>query len=76
MTKKECKPKPFRDEDVQFIVEEGKHLIQDGWRPNDATQILEGIEVALDGSPKEDWERWTRMPLEIVIDDLFYLGTP
>ena len=68
--------RPFRDEDVQIIAGEVVFLMQGGYRANDKTQILEGLEVALDGSPKEDWRRWTGMTLRSVIDDLFYLGTP
>ena len=68
--------RPFRDEDVQIIAGEVVFLIQGGYRANDKNQILEGLEVALDGAPKEDWRRWTGMQLCNVIDDLFYLGTP
>ena len=63
-------------EDVQIITDEVRFLVQGGYRANDKEQILEGLEVALDGSPKEDWRRWTGMTLRSVIDDLFYLGTP
>ena len=68
--------RPFRDEDVQIIAGEVVFLMQGGYRANDKSQILEGLEVALDGSPKEDWRRWTGMQLRSVIDDLFHLGTP
>ena len=68
--------RPFRDEDVQIIAGEVVFLMQGGYRANDKDQILEGLEVALDGSPKDDWRRWTGMRLCNVIDDLFYLGTP
>ena len=68
--------RPFRDEDVQIIAGEVVFLMQGGYRANDKIQILEGLEVALDGAPKEDWRRWTGMQLRSVIDDLFYLGTP
>lgn len=68
--------KPFNEHDIQTIVSEVEFLIKSGWREEDAAQILEGMSVALEGSPKEDWERWTKLPLRTVIDDLFYLGTP
>ena len=68
--------RPFRDEDVQIIAGEVVFLMQGGYRANDKEQILEGLEVALDGAPTEDWRRWTGMKLMHVIDDLFYLGTP
>ena len=68
--------RPFRDEDVQIIAGEVVFLMQGGYRANDKEQILEGLEVALDGAPAEDWRRWTGMQLRSVIDDLFYLGTP
>ena len=70
------KGRPYRDEDIQIIAEEVAFLIEGGYRANDKTQILEGLEVALEGAPKDDWRRWTGMQLRSVIDDLFYLGTP
>lgn len=68
--------KPFNEGDIQTIVGEVKFLVKSGWREEDADQILEGITVAIEGCPREDWERWTKLPLRTVIDDLFYLGTP
>lgn len=68
--------RPYRDEDIQIIAEEVQFLVDGGYRANDRAQILEGLEVALDGSTKEEWRRWTGMTLRSVIDDLFYLGEP
>ena len=68
--------RPFRDEDVQIIAGEVVFLMQGGYRAKDKNQIFEGLEVALENAPKEDWRRWTGMQLRNVIDDLFYLGTP
>lgn len=68
--------KPFNETDIQTIVGEVEFLVKSGWRDEDANQILEGVRVALEGSPRKDWERWTKLPLHMVIDDLFYLGTP
>lgn len=76
MNKNKFKGRPFRDEDIQIITEEVTYLVQSGYRANDKTQILEGLEVALDGSDRDEWKRWTGMQLRSVIDDLFYLGTP
>jgi hypothetical protein len=70
------KGRPFKDDDIKTIVEEVTYLVQGGYRANDKTQILEGLEVALDGSDRDEWKRWTGMQLRSVIDDLFYLGTP
>lgn len=70
------KGRPYRDEDIQIIAEEVQFLVDGGYRANDRAQILEGLEVALDGSTKEEWRRWTGMTLRSVIDDLFYLGEP
>lgn len=71
----------MRDEilsNVEFkiVAQEVEHLVRGGYRKKDANQILEGLEVALDGSTKEEWSRWVGMKLRNVIDDLFYLGTP
>ena len=66
----------FRDEDIQTIVGEVEFLIKDGYRKNDGPRILEGLQVALKGSSKDEWKRWTHMKLMHVIDDLYYLGTP
>ena len=70
------KGRPYRDEDIQIIAEEVQFLVDGGYRAHDRAQILEGLEVALDGSTKEEWRRWTGMTLRSVIDDLFYLGEP
>ena len=66
----------FRDEDIDTIVSEVEFLVRDGYRKSDGAQILEGLRVALDGSTKEEWKRWTHMKLMHVIDDLYHLGTP
>ena len=76
MNNNKFKGRPFRDEDIQIITEEVVYLMENGYRAQDKTRVLEGLEVALDGSPQEDWKRWTGMRLRSVIDDLFYLGTP
>lgn len=76
MDKNKFKGRPFRDEDTQIIAEEVTFLLDGGYRAQDKVQILEGLEVALDGSTKEEWKRWTGMQLRSVIDELFYLGTP
>lgn len=68
--------RPFRDEDVRIIAEEVEFLVQGGYRAHEKDQILEGLGVALEGAPKDDWRRWTGMKLMHVIDDLFYLGAP
>ena len=66
----------FRDEDIQTIVGEVEFLIKDGYRKNDGPRILEGLQVALEGSSKDEWKRWTHMKLMHVMDDFYYLGTP
>lgn len=76
MNNTKFKGRPYRDEDIQIIAEEVHFLVDGGYRRNDKAQILEGLEVALDGSTKEEWRRWTGMTLRSVIDDLFYLGEP
>jgi len=76
MDRNKLKGRPFRDEDVQVIVEEVAYLVGNGYRERDKEQILEGLEVALDGSTKDEWRRWTGMKLRNVIEDLYYLGTP
>ena len=76
MNKNKFKGRPFRDVDIQIITEEVVYLMENGYRAKDKARVLEGLEGALDGSPPEDWKRWTAMKLRNVIDDLFYLGTP
>lgn len=76
MDKNKLKGRPFRNEDIKIIAEEVHFLVGGGYRAHDKDQILEGLEVAIEGSPKDDWRRWTGMRLRNVIDDLFYLGTP
>ena len=66
----------FRDEDIDTIVEEVEFLIKDGYRKQDGPQILEGLRIALEGSERDEWKRWTHMKLCDVINDLHYLGTP
>jgi hypothetical protein len=67
--------RPFRDEDIQIITEEVTYLMENGYRAQDKAQVLEGLEVALDGSDRDEWKRWTGMRLRNVIDELFELGT-
>jgi hypothetical protein len=76
VNKNKFKGRPFRDEDIQIITEEVVYLMENGYRAKDKAQVLEGLEVALDGSDRDEWKRWTGMRLRNVIDDLFYLGTP
>ena len=66
----------FRPEDIKTIAGEVQYLVHDGYRRNDAKQILEGLEVALRGSTMDEWKRWTHMKLRDVINDFHYLGTP
>lgn len=76
MNNNKFKGRPFRDEDIQIITEEVVYLMENGYRAKDKARVLEGLEVALDGSDRDEWKRWTGMRLRSVIDDLFYLGTP
>ena len=76
MDNNKFKGRPFTDDDVKTIVEEVSFLVEGGYRVHDSSQILEGLKVALEGSTKEEWRRWTGMQLRNVIDELFYLGTP
>ena len=76
MNNNKFKGRPFTDDDVKTIVEEVSFLMEGGYRVQDNRQILEGLKVALEGSTKEEWRRWTGMQLRNVIDELFYLGTP
>lgn len=68
--------KHFKDIDVRIITEEVTYLMNGGYRAKDKTQIMDGLNVALEGSPLEDWKRWAGMKLKFVIDELHYLGTP
>ena len=68
--------RPFRDEDIQIIIEEVTFLMAGGYRAGDKKQIDEGLRVAIKGSSSDEWKRWTAMKLCDVIDDLHYLGTP
>lgn len=76
MDKNKLKGRPFRDEDIKIIVEEVTYLIEQGYRAHDREQVLEGLEVAIEGSDRDEWRRWTGMKLRNVIEDLYYLGTP
>lgn len=68
--------KPFRDDDIRTIVEEVCFLLDGDYRAHQRTQILDGLEVALDGQDDEGWQRWSKMRLKHVMDDLFVMGTP
>lgn len=75
-SKKSATMKVFKTEDVQLVIDEVLFLMKSGWRRHQKDQVLEGLEVAIDGAPAEDWVRWMDQPLDKVIDDLHYLGTP
>lgn len=64
------------NKDMQLITGEVLYLMRVGWRSHQKDQVLEGLEVAIEGSSPEDWARWTDLSLDRVIDDLHYLGTP
>ena len=74
MNRNKFKGRPFGDYDVQTIVEEVTYLVQSGYRAQDKAQVLEGLEVALDGSDRDEWKRWTGMKLRNVIDELHIIG--
>ena len=76
MNNNKFKGRPFRDEDIQIITEEVTYLMEQGYRAKDRDRILEGLEVALEGSSKDEWRLWTGMKLRNVIDDLYLLGAP
>jgi len=75
MNGNKLKGRPFRDEDVQIIVEEVEFLMNGGYRAPEKKQVLKGLKVALKKSPKDEWKRWTGVQLRNVIDELFELGT-
>jgi len=75
VNKDKFKGRPFRDEDVQIITEEVTYLVKGGYRPNDKTAILEGLDAALDTVHADTWKRWTTMKLMHVIDELYAIGT-
>lgn len=68
------KGRPFRDEDIQIIVEEVTYLMQGGYRSNDKKQILDGLDTALDEVHVATWKRWAGMQLRNVIDELCAIG--
>ena len=68
--------KQFRDEDIQIIVEEVCFLLDGDYRARERNQILDGLEVALDGQDLDGWKRWANMRLGNVMDELFIMGTP
>ena len=68
--------KQFRDEDIQIIVEEVCFLLDGNYRASERDQILDGLEVALDGQDLDGWKRWANMRLRNVMDELFIMGTP
>ena len=68
--------RPYRDEDIQIIVEEVCFLLDGDYRARERVQILDGLEVALDGQDLDGWKRWANMRLGNVMDELFIMGTP
>ena len=60
MNNNKFKGRPFRDDDIRTIAEEVVYLMENGYRANDKAQVLEGLEVALDGSPPGGLETMDR----------------
>lgn len=75
MNNNKFKSRPFRDEDIQIIVEEVTYLVQGGYRASDREQILEGLDTALDEVHADTWKRWAGMQLRNVIDELCAIGS-
>lgn len=75
MNKDKFKGRTFGDEDMRTIAEEVTYLVQGGYRANDKTAILNGLDTALDEVHADTWKRWTTMKLMHVIDELYAIGT-
>lgn len=63
-------------EEKQMVVEEVIALLEFGYRPFDKDQIVEGLEIAIEEYGDKEWLFWSNLPLGVVINDLYYLGTP
>lgn len=72
--KNKYKGRPFRDEDVQVIVEEITFLLDGGYRRNDKDQIVRGLEMALESVTPECWKRWALTPQKFVIQEMYAMG--
>lgn len=66
----------FSANDVRVIAEEVRFLMQGGYRDRDRERIIDGLDIALEHMPPEEWRMWGGMPLRAVIDDLYRLGEP
>lgn len=74
MDRNKLKGRPFRDEDVQVIVEEITFLLDSGYRRDDKDQIVRGLEMALESVAPECWKRWALTPQKFVIQEMYAMG--
>ena len=64
------------DIEKQLIIEEVTNLMSMGYREKDNEQIMEGMQVAIEGCSDHEWRFWADLPLRCVIEDFFALGVP
>ena len=64
------------DEEKRIIIEEVSALMGMGYREKDNEQVMEGMQVAIDGCSDHEWRLWVELPLRCVIEDFFALGVP
>ena len=64
------------DIEKQLIIEEVTNLMSMGYREKDNEQIMEGMQVAIEGCSDHEWRLWADLPLRCVIEDFFALGVP
>lgn len=76
MGKSKFANKVFGQEDIDIIVGEVLFLLRSGYRENDRTQILAGLEVALRDLGEKEWTFLANRKLMYVIEDLYHYGVP
>ena len=64
------------DEEKRIIIEEVSAHMGMGYREKDNEQIMEGMQVAIEGCSDHEWRFWADLPLRCVIEDFFALGVP
>lgn len=61
-------------QEQEIIIEEVMFLLNDGYRKEERAQIMEGMQVAIEGYSAAEWKFLAELPLDAVMNEFMALG--